>query len=48
MSSNDGHDKSLVARIIEHWKLPHWIGAVVIAALWIAAAYEMITYILAS
>jgi hypothetical protein len=48
MSSNNGNDRSLFARIAGHWKLPHWIGAIAIAALWIAAAYEMITYVLKS
>lgn len=48
MSSNGDNDRNLFARVVEHWKLSHWLGAIAIVGLWIAAAYEMITYVLES
>ncbi len=42
MLPKDDTGRSLFGRITEGWRFSHWAGALVVAVLWIIAAYEMV------
>tara|TARA_R100000655_G_scaffold99905_1_gene144030 strand:- start:156 stop:302 length:147 start_codon:yes stop_codon:yes gene_type:complete len=45
MLPKDDTGRSLFGRITEGWRFSHWAGALVVAVLWIIAAYEMVAYL---